>query len=249
MTEVHQVSRSNSPSQVHLVMTTYRPDAGRHNLLEATLAALAERTQTPAILWLIDDGGLLHVPLPDVKKILAGSLVSIGGIVQGGDRIGQAGSFNRGYALAEDAVRQSGWTDRTYLVKLEDDLAFAPNWLGELIDLWEDPGLARHNVGMLGGAYGQPGEHVAIGCRNVKITYHVGAWCMFAPLAMWRQYMPIPPRPGIDAQGGAPPTASSADWYLTRRGVRSVAAMGRTCACLHVVDHVGTKEGDSTWKK
>jgi hypothetical protein len=237
--------------QIHLVMTSYRSSSRRHELLIATLASLARQTKTPAILWLIDDDGLKHPSLDPALVQLEDDdfQVQIGGVVQLGTRIGQAGAFNLGCAMAMDFARQSCWTERCYLCKVEDDLEFKPRWLETLVNVWESPDFARHHIGMLGGAYGEAGRQEMIGDTMVKLTHHVGAWCMFASMAMWRQYLPIPPRQGIDAQGGTPPSASAADWHLTRRGIDSVAAHGRTCCCVGVVKHTGTEEGDSTWKR
>lgn len=237
-------------AQVHLVMTTY----GRRELLIRTLRSLGALTQRPATLWLLDDGAMegganSSAVIGELLAIHVETKIRVGAYIYGGSRVGQAGQLNRGFALARDAVRQSRWLNRAYMVKLEDDLEFTAGWLRRLIYVWEHPDAALLNLGMLGGAYGEPGKHLPVGREQVKLTHHVGAWCMFAPLTMWEDYLPIPPRPRADAQGGKPPTASSADWYINRTGRRSVLAQGRQCACLGVVKHSGTAEGDSTWKR
>lgn len=235
-------------AQVHLVMTTYE----RRGFLKRTLDSLGGKTLRPATLWLMDDASSEPASSELVQFwhwLQTETQITIGGIIMGGARVGQAGQLNRGFALVRDAIRQSGWLNRTYMVKIEDDLEFTEGWLRRLIYTWEHPDAAGLNLGLIGGAYGQPGKHLPIGREQVKLTHHVGAWCMFAPLTMWEDYLPIPPRPRTDAQGGEPPSASSADWYITRRGRRSVLACGRQCACLGVVKHIGTAEGDSTWKR
>jgi len=233
-----------APREIHLVMTTYE----RRELLERTLRSLAGSTDVLCRLWLMDDASQLPLPDPDVRQALAGGSVELGAIVRGGVRVGQAGQFNRGYALVEDWLRQMGWPYRAYLCKLEDDLEFTAGWLERLAAVWEHPSLAQHNVGLLGGAYGQEGPVIDIGGEPMKLTYHVGAWCMFAPMALWRQYLPLPNRGEMDAIGGEPPSASAADWHITRSGLLSVGAYGRQCGLLNsIVKHVGTKPGDSTW--
>ena len=258
-------------TQVHLVLTTYREDPARHALFVAMLESLAAQTRVPAVLWLMDEGSgppsnggttndgaaqqplsssrgaRLRPPLPDVRGMLAGTEIELGAICQSGGRIGQAGQFNRGYALVEDAVRQSSWPYRTYLVKLEDDFEFTEFWLRKLISVWHSPDFATHNIGMLGGANGERGPVVEIAGHPVRLTFHVAGGCMFAPLALWRQYLPIPNRGRRDEQGGPTPTAAVADWHITRRSTTSVLAYGRRCGQLKdLLIHRGG--GQSTWR-
>ena len=232
-------------TQVHLVLTTHREDPARHALCVATLESLAAQTLVPATLWLLDEG--TGPPLPDVRGMLAGTEIELGAVCQSGGRIGQAGQFNRGYALVEDAVRQSCWPYRTYLVKLEDDFEFTEFWLRKMISVWHSPDFATHNIGMLGGANGERGPVVEIAGHAVRLTFHVAGGCMFAPLALWRQYLPIPNRGRRDEQGGPTPTAAVADWHITRRSTTSVLAYGRRCGQLKdLLIHRGG--GQSTWR-
>jgi len=245
--ETKQAAVNDEYAQAHLVLTTYREDPGRHELCCRSLESLAEHTQTPSILWLMDEG--CGPPLPDVRAILSGSQISIGAVCVSGGRIGQAGQFNRGYALAEDAVRQARWPHRTYLVKLEDDFEYTPLWLNKLISVWLSPDFPDYNIGMLGGANGERGPVVTIAGHPVRLTFHVAAGCMFAPLAAWRQLdVPVPNRGLRDAQGGPTPTSSVVDWFVTRRATHSLAMLGKRAGLLPgLLKHQGG--GQSTWRK
>ena len=244
---IRQFSIEKTRQQVHIIMTTYREKPERHALFQAAMASLATRTRVPATLWLMDEGAGEPLSAAKLQVMLAGSSITLGALCRAGRRIGQAAQFNRGYALVEDCVRQQSWPWRLYLVKTEDDFEFTEAWLARMIATWEHPTLAGHNIGMLGGANGEPGDRVPVGEETVRITYHVAAGCMFAPLALWRDYLPVPPRPAEDVQGGEPPTLESGvDWMVTRRGLRSVSARGRRCALLEdLIIHRG--RGQSTW--
>ncbi|MFW6159493.1 MAG: hypothetical protein ACOC8E_09060, partial [Planctomycetota bacterium] len=188
--EITMVKLDDPFTRVDLVMTTYRRDPSRHALFCEKLRSLAACTRVRSTLWLMDEG--CGPELPDVRAILEGSAVELGAVCVAGDRSGQAAQFNRGYALVEDDVRQSLQHHRSFLVKLEDDFEFTDEWLRRMLSVWYAADFPDHNIAMLGGANGEGGRDVRINGERVRLTFHVAAGCMFAPLAIWRQMLPVP---------------------------------------------------------
>lgn len=231
-------------TRIDLVMTSYRTSPVRQELFVRSLRSLAKHTDVDARLWLMDDSG--DREMPDVAGILSASRVELAAVCRSGMRIGQAAQFNRAFAMIDDDLRQTAWPFRCYIVKIEDDFAFKPRWLRTLVSVWHAPEFAGHNIGMLGGANGEDGPLVKIGGHDVRLTIHVAAGCMFAPVELWRQYLPVPPR-DRDRRGGEPPCAAEVDWHVSRMGLRSVLATGRRCGLLDgLIEHIGG--GQSTWR-
>jgi len=249
---------------VQLVMTT----RNRRELLDRTLASLA-KTRLPCTLWLVDDASDHPISLHEIQNLLSGGAVLLGGLLLNRERRRQAGAFNQGYALATDYLRQERHLRNAWLAKLEDDFEFNPEWLTALLCAWLALPVRSHNVGMLGAANGESGEAI---CRlgpacvperlrerydigtllelevDVVLCQHVAAGCMFSSVSIWEDLMPIPPRPGIDADvmGDA---ASGSDWFLTGSGMKSITSRGMVCARIipELLTHIG--DGASTWRK